>query len=188
MESIGENIKKLRVAKKITLANAAIDLNMEETILADIENGNKKVSPKDLIKIETYYKTITLLDYENEFEERDTNQNLNLREDAVTYGKIAVSKKNEIIITHINSFLKADNRIGVAYLFGSYARGEESQESDIDLMVEFKTDKNYSFFDLLDIAFFLEKKINIKVDIVEKGFIYDFAMQSASNDLIKIYG
>lgn len=43
-------------------------------------------------------------------------------------------------------------------------------------------------FDLLDIAFILENKIKIKVDLVEKGYLKDFALESASKDLIKIYG
>ena len=43
-------------------------------------------------------------------------------------------------------------------------------------------------FDLLDIAHILENKTNRKVDLVEKGYLKDFAMKTASNDLIKIYG
>lgn len=113
---------------------------------------------------------------------------MRFREDEVAYAKIGITKSNEDLIADIKSFLKVDNRISAAYLFGSYARGDEKPDSDLDLMVEFKTDKKYSLFDLQDIAFFLQKKINVKVDIVEKGFIHEFAMLSVTNDLIKIYG
>ena len=43
-------------------------------------------------------------------------------------------------------------------------------------------------FDLLNIAFIIENKINRKVDLVEKGYLKDFAMKTAANDLTKIYG
>ena len=187
MKNIKVNIKTLREAKKITLANAAFYLKMEENLLIQIENGNRKVTLSELLKIENYYKTLP--EIKNEIETTDRNAcGLHLAEDEMVYDKISISEKTEIIVGKIKTFLKEDNRINTAYVFGSYARGEEKPDSDIDLMVEFKTDKNYSFFDLLDISFFLEKRIEIKVDIVEKGFIHDFALKTASKDLIKIYG
>ena len=76
----------------------------------------------------------------------------------MVYDKISISKKTEIIVGKIKSFLKEDNRISAAYLFGSYAYGEEKPNSDIDLMVEFKTDKNYSFFWFTGHCFFSWKK------------------------------
>ena len=187
MKDTKQNIKKLREAKKITLNNAAVALNMEENLLMQLENGNKEITPSELLKIENYYTTFSYV--KNDIETEDENaRSFKLAEDRAVYNKISISEKTEIIIGNIKSFLKEDNRISAAYLFGSYARGEEKPDSDVDLMVEFKTDKNYSFFDLLDLSFFLEKRINIKLDIVEKGFIHDFALQTATNDLIKIYG
>ena len=187
MKDTKQNIKKLREAKKITLNNAAVALNMEENLLIQLENGNKEITPSELLKIENYYNTFSYVQNDIEIEEGVTC-GFELAEDRAVYNKISISEKTEIIIGKIKSFLKEDNRISAAYLFGSYARGEEKPDSDVDLMVEFKTDKNYSFFDLLDLSFFLEKRINIKLDIVEKGFIHDFALQTATNDLIKIYG
>jgi len=43
-------------------------------------------------------------------------------------------------------------------------------------------------FDLLDIAHIIEQKIKRKVDLVEKECLKDFAMKTATNELIKIYG
>ncbi len=92
------------------------------------------------------------------------------------------------IINLIKTTLKKDGRVAAAWLFGSVARGNEQLKSDIDIMVEMNNAKKYSMFDLLDIAFILESKINRKVDLVEKGYLKDFAVKTASNDLIKIYG
>jgi predicted nucleotidyltransferase len=92
------------------------------------------------------------------------------------------------IVNAIKTVLKNDGRVSVAWLFGSYARGEEKSSSDVDIMIELNDEKQYSMFDLLDISYLLENKINRKVDLVEKGYLKDFALQTATNDMIKIYG
>ena len=51
-----------------------------------------------------------------------------------------------------------------AFLFGSYVRNEQKDESDLDILVKLKP--NYSLFDLLDIQLNLEDYLGIKVDVV----------------------
>ncbi len=48
-------------------------------------------------------------------------------------------------------------------LFGSYVRGEESEKSDIDILVEFSEPIGWEFIDLVE---FLEKILGRKVDLV----------------------
>jgi len=51
--------------------------------------------------------------------------------------------------------------------FGSYARNEQSNESDIDILVSFKKTLGWEFFDLQEL---LENELQLKVDLVsEKG-------------------
>ena len=52
-------------------------------------------------------------------------------------------------------------------LFGSAARGEETPESDIDLMVELE--RGRSLLDLIALANDLEEAFGRKVDVVEKS-------------------
>lgn len=52
-----------------------------------------------------------------------------------------------------------------AGFFGSYARGEETKKSDVDILVELK--KDLSLFDVIRIKIELEKAIRKKVDLVE---------------------
>jgi predicted nucleotidyltransferase len=49
-------------------------------------------------------------------------------------------------------------------VFGSFARGEPTDESDVDLLVEFEPDQK-SFDNLLGLADFLEELFGRKVDI-----------------------
>jgi len=48
-------------------------------------------------------------------------------------------------------------------LFGSYARGEQTDESDIDILVEFSKPVGFEFIEL---KFFLEDLLDKKVDLV----------------------
>ena len=50
-------------------------------------------------------------------------------------------------------------------LFGSFARGEETPSSDIDLLVEFAPEK-HSFDNFMDVAFLLEHLLARKVELV----------------------
>lgn len=50
--------------------------------------------------------------------------------------------------------------------FGSYAMGNYSASSDIDILVSFKKPLGWSFFDLKE---FLEEKLGHKVDLVPKN-------------------
>ncbi len=53
-------------------------------------------------------------------------------------------------------------------IFGSYSRGEQSQSSDIDIMVEFDRSIGLKFVDLADD---LERLLSTKVDLVSKKAI-----------------
>jgi len=50
-------------------------------------------------------------------------------------------------------------------LFGSYAKGEQNQKSDIDLLVEF-FDDSVSLFKLSDLRYELEQLMGKKVDLI----------------------
>jgi predicted nucleotidyltransferase len=54
-------------------------------------------------------------------------------------------------------------------IFGSYARGAQSQKSDLDLLIVFC--QPYSLWELLDVKEFLSKKLRLKVDLVSKDSI-----------------
>lgn len=46
--------------------------------------------------------------------------------------------------------LRAEGKVLLAYLFGSYARGEQHERSDIDLAVYLNAEDNGEFIDLTD--------------------------------------
>ncbi|MBL7810415.1 MAG: nucleotidyltransferase family protein [Saprospiraceae bacterium] len=56
-------------------------------------------------------------------------------------------------------------RFGVSEIgvFGSWVRGEQSDKSDIDVLVDF--DREVSLFDILELQWFLEETLEKKVDV-----------------------
>ena len=55
-------------------------------------------------------------------------------------------------------------------IFGSYTRGEQTEKSGIDIIVEFK--KGYKTFDnYMDLKAFLEELFSIKVDLIIESAI-----------------
>jgi predicted nucleotidyltransferase len=56
-----------------------------------------------------------------------------------------------------------------AAIFGSFARGEETQKSDVDILV--KLSKNKSLLDLIGLKLELEGKLGRKVDVLTYGGI-----------------
>jgi uncharacterized protein len=58
-----------------------------------------------------------------------------------------------------------------AAIFGSFARGEAKANSDVDLLIEYKS-KDKSLFDLVDLKSELEEILRRKVDILTYDSIY----------------
>jgi predicted nucleotidyltransferase len=50
-------------------------------------------------------------------------------------------------------------------LFGSFRRGEQTNQSDVDLLVEFESGQK-SFDNFMNLAFFLEDLLERKVDLI----------------------
>lgn len=64
------------------------------------------------------------------------------------------------------SFLKETFHVKELGVFGSVVRGEETAQSDVDILVEFSSP--IGFFDFIRLEDFLSKLIGKKVDLVSK--------------------
>ncbi|NMG07327.1 nucleotidyltransferase family protein [Brasilonema sp. UFV-L1] len=52
-------------------------------------------------------------------------------------------------------------------IFGSYARGEQTQESDVDVLIDY--DRAPTLFKLVELGDYLSSAIGMKVDIVTQN-------------------
>ena len=196
MDSLGNTIRKFRENKNLPLRTVAAFLDIDQAILSKIERGQRNASRTLVLKLAEFFEIsendllICWLSDKLVLEIADEDialKALQVAEEKMQY-KAQPKITNASIIQVIKEALKSDGRVAKAWLFGSIARGIVNSSNDIDIMVEMNDSKKYSMFDLLDIAHILENKTKRKVDLVEKGYLKDFAMKTASNDLIKIYG
>ncbi len=68
----------------------------------------------------------------------------------------------DILQKHKNEIMSKYNvkRIGI---FGSYAKGQPKEESDVDVLVEFEKP---AFDNFMELSFYLEELFNKKIDLV----------------------
>lgn len=79
----------------------------------------------------------------------------------------------------------ASQPVQKAWLFGSFSRGEQTEESDVDILAFF--DDDFSLFDHARMMLQLEKLLGRSVDLVTEGTLYPFAEKTANEDKILIY-
>ncbi|UQD56948.1 nucleotidyltransferase family protein [Flavobacterium sp. K5-23] len=95
-------------------------------------------------------------------------------------------KKDEIInvLQKDKQYLKEKYGVVTIALFGSYAKGLENPDSDVDFFVEFSK-PSYSI--LMGLYSYLENKLNSKIEIVRKGpHISERFFNNIKNDLIYV--
>jgi hypothetical protein len=91
---------------------------------------------------------------------------------------------NANINNTILEVLKPYNPIEVA-LFGSYARGTQNSESDIDIAVDFP--RGITLFDICEILNDFKEKYNLNIDLVEMRAMTENFKESIAKDLKYIY-
>jgi len=90
-------------------------------------------------------------------------------------------KKIESIKKKIIPILKK-NKVSRAGIFGSYARGEETKDSDVDILVEF----NGSLLDLVDLEIGLRKILKKKVDLLTYAGISPYLQKRILDEEVRI--
>lgn len=88
------------------------------------------------------------------------------------------------IKTKIIPLAKASNMTYVG-LFGSYARGDENEKSDIDLLVQFL--KPITLIEFIQIENKLSKALNRKVDLVTEKALSPYLKPYVIKDLKVLY-
>jgi len=82
----------------------------------------------------------------------------------------------------VKQYLLQKNIVKAA-VFGSYARNEETGESDIDLLIE---TKGMTMFDILRLEDELQSICNRKIDLVEYKAVKPSIQKYAFSDLVQL--
>ena len=81
----------------------------------------------------------------------------------------------------------ANQPVTKAWLFGSYSRGEETSDSDVDILITLDKTAHVGLFKLSGMYLDLQDLLNKKVDLVVDSGLMDFARESVERDKKLIY-
>ncbi|PWR73158.1 nucleotidyltransferase family protein [Methanospirillum stamsii] len=96
------------------------------------------------------------------------------------------------IPSDIHSKIIPHYHITTIWIFGSAVRDDFSDESDIDMVVEFEPDAPITLLTLASLQSELEKSFGRKVDLITRKAIDDFMnpilKQEVLSSMVKMYG
>lgn len=72
-------------------------------------------------------------------------------------------------------------------LFGSAARGEQREDSDIDLLVDFKPDSGASLLDLFAVGHLVEELTGKSVDVATRDGLSPHVRDHVLRDCVRVY-
>lgn len=78
------------------------------------------------------------------------------------------------------AYLASEFGVSKIGLFGSYAKGQPDENSDIDLLVEFDRPIGFRFFDLVD---YLETALGRKVDILTPAGVQNIRIRGVAKSI-----
>jgi predicted nucleotidyltransferase len=77
-------------------------------------------------------------------------------------------------------------KMSLLAIFGSYARNEQKQESDLDILVDFE--KSPSLLTFIRMENELSELLGVKVDLVTKVSLHPMLRETILRDLRVLYG
>lgn len=80
---------------------------------------------------------------------------------------------------------KLGDKVNKVSIFGSFARGEDTPESDVDLLIE--ANEGFGLFELVGIGDELESRLGRKVDLVTKKGLSKEMIQQIEREKIVIF-
>jgi predicted nucleotidyltransferase len=89
----------------------------------------------------------------------------------------------KIKLSHIKPMLEKQFAVSELGLFGSYVRNEQNDQSDLDILVDFKNPIGIEFVDLAEL---LEKELDLKVDLVSRNGIKPKYFSAIQQEIIYV--
>lgn len=77
--------------------------------------------------------------------------------------------------------------VSALYLFGSTARGEADEASDLDLLFEYVPDRGFSLFDQAGLQVELSELLDTKVDFIPRKGLRDRIRQRVEDEMVQVF-
>ncbi|MDR2009855.1 MAG: helix-turn-helix domain-containing protein [Bacteroidales bacterium] len=193
MNNLGKKIRELRECKEIPLRKLASILEIDQSILSKIERGTRKATKEQVKKLAEYFEVSEkelLIDWLSDrilytlSGEDVALEALQLAEEQVAY-QISEKTNHLRYIKIIKSIMVDFPEVTKAWIFGSFSRKDDDDSSDIDIAIDV-TD-SFSYFDLAEIKYKLEKKLKRKIDIGFIDSVKPHVLKNIGQDLKLIY-
>lgn len=179
-KSLGEVIRDLRQAKGLLLRDVATASGIDIAILSKAERGERRFSRDVVLRLARLFETdpkpllimmmrdAVLADLENEILAPDV---LQAAEAALVYEKAMSDLRPSLpgkaqIVSSFADFLTNHPAVCQAWVFGSFARGDETHDSDVDIALNILEEVPFTLFDLAEVKENLERLSKRKVDVV----------------------
>lgn len=177
IETIGDKLRKLREENKMPLRAVSDLLGIDVSILSKMERGERPLSKEMVKKLAKIYKhdadelTVLYLSQKimNEVGEEDLAlRAMQVAEDQIAYNAFKKTDR-KVLLKQLKDVIKKFSQIEKAWIYGSFARGDDNHKSDVDIALQ--TNSSFTYFDLAEVQHQLENRIHRKVDV---GFIDSF--------------
>lgn len=196
-ESFGELIRRLREEKGISLREMSASIDYDQSSLSKVERG-EMLAPSRLI--ESISKKLGV-DYHSIRVKYDSERIYYLiKESDYSLESIEIAKKRlekedrgttkrmrrKNLLEKVEEYF-SNQPIDKAWVFGSFARKEEGNDSDLDLLVRFIKPNKLDLLDYVGLKQDLEAITGRKVDLVEEGFLLPNAKENIEKEKVLIY-
>lgn len=193
MDNLGNIIRKLREEKKMPLRTVAAYLDIDQAILSKMERGQRKISRDQVVKLAAYFETkeddllVAWLSDKLVYELADEDlalKALQVAEEHVAFKAFKKIDRNEIK-KQLTAGISKFEKIRKAWIYGSFSREDDGPKSDIDIAIEASDD--FSYFDLAEVKYRLEKLVSRKVDVGFMDSFKPYILEHIKSDLKLIY-
>ncbi len=172
----GSYLKTLRQEHQLTLREVAATIDIDQSSLSKIEKG-KMIAPQHIIKAASTVFDVSYRELQVHFLQDKWLQiydrvpyALEALEEALDRlrTKQKTTNQNAAITDTVQQYF-TDKPVERVWLFGSAARQELTEASDIDLLIQLKAEHNLDLFDYMSMSDDLEKLLDRRIDLVVDG-------------------
>jgi predicted nucleotidyltransferase len=200
MSQLGQKLRALRKERKLTLSQVSEETGIDIAILSKIERGERRLSKPLVEKLAVFYGVdpepliVSALNEQllQQYGQDELGQQaIMAAEQEVAYA-VRPSQPTEkaryaLPINEIKQYFRNQHLVSKAWIFGSMAREDYTESSDVDIMIEVPETTVFTFFDLADVQEHLERITQRKVDVVMYGALRPLMKEYVERDMILIY-
>lgn len=177
--TFGEMIRQRRIDLGKPIREVAASVGLDQSILSKIER-NKLVAPVRIVEPLSQILNMAYKNLQQKYWSERIYNDLKAEDFAMEAMEIALRRlekersgtsrdlRKRDLIDKVRGYF-GSQPIDKVWIFGSFARDEESLDSDIDILVKFNEHAKIDLFDYIGIRQDLEDLTGRQIDLVEQG-------------------